>query len=273
MFFGLFSPCVNFHPSPFSFLLPNEPYIRWHYISVMLAKEQTSPPPKAVNIIRPSSPFLQQLKRAVSPNLATPHDASQSSSTASSSSPSTLSTLSSGAGGRFGAASLFSFYAPQHKPILGPNRFLQRPRSNSNLSKITSFSSSSDEEEEEEGDDDDSDEIDSIDGNTDNEDEEDDDDDDDDENDNDAEEEQVSPSKIVARIKHGTIMNGRGEFVSKGSDDGWLDEARANRKVRGYGETENVGSKLEHSRTNNNNNNRLPIWKSKRRRCWQSTKL
>ncbi|KAI9315338.1 hypothetical protein BX666DRAFT_1879157 [Dichotomocladium elegans] len=49
----------------------------------------------------------------------------------------------------------------------------------------------------------------------------------------DDDEEVVSPSKIVARIKHGTIMNGRGEFVNKGSDDdsGWLDEARANRKI------------------------------------------
>lgn len=52
------------------------------------------------------------------------------------------------------------------------------------------------------------------------------------------EEEEVSPSKIVARIKNGTIMNGRGEFLSKGGNDdddedhdGWLDEARANRKV------------------------------------------
>lgn len=52
-------------------------------------------------------------------------------------------------------------------------------------------------------------------------------------------EEDVSPSKIVARIKNGTIMNGRGEFLNKGGDDeeddddhdGWLDEARANRKV------------------------------------------
>ncbi|KAG2230385.1 hypothetical protein INT48_004196 [Thamnidium elegans] len=41
-------------------------------------------------------------------------------------------------------------------------------------------------------------------------------------------------TKIVAKIKHGTIMNGKGEFVNKGSaedQNSWLDEARANRKI------------------------------------------
>jgi hypothetical protein len=45
------------------------------------------------------------------------------------------------------------------------------------------------------------------------------------------------PTKVVARVKNGTIMNGKGEFVNKGIDDrashsSWLDEARTNRKVR-----------------------------------------
>jgi hypothetical protein len=45
------------------------------------------------------------------------------------------------------------------------------------------------------------------------------------------------PIKVVARVKNGTIMNGKGEFVNKGIDDrashsSWLDEARTNRKVR-----------------------------------------
>ncbi|CAO3589820.1 unnamed protein product [Absidia cylindrospora] len=44
------------------------------------------------------------------------------------------------------------------------------------------------------------------------------------------------PIKVVARIKNGTIMNGKGEFVSKGGDDrashsSWLDDARTSRKI------------------------------------------
>lgn len=236
----------------------------------MLAKDQTAPAPKAVNIIRPSSPLLHHFKRPASPyhhlNPTAPvNDTSHSSSTASSSSPSTLSTLSSfsAPGGRatvLGPANFLSLYATQHKPNFGqapisfPQRLLQRARSNSNLSKLTVISSNSlseDEDEEEEEDeldqdidddsrsnktnDDEDDEIDSIDGLSD--------DDDDDEEEGKSsnaspvssdDEEEVSPSKIVARIKNGTIMNGRGEFVNKGSDDhsGWLDEARANRKVK-----------------------------------------
>ncbi|KAI8330853.1 hypothetical protein BC941DRAFT_164769 [Chlamydoabsidia padenii] len=42
------------------------------------------------------------------------------------------------------------------------------------------------------------------------------------------------PIKVVARIKNGIIMNGKGEMVSKGIDDSipsWLDESRASRKI------------------------------------------
>jgi hypothetical protein len=107
------------------------------------------------------------------------------------------------------------------------------------LSKSTffstlSFSSQENDQLQEEDDDDDDDEDDlnsSIDGldETDEEEEEDDDDD--------VDEEQEEPVvKVVAKIKHGTIMNGKGEFVNKGSsvteESSWLDEARANRKVR-----------------------------------------
>lgn len=230
----------------------------------MIANEQSSPPPKAVNIIRPSSPLLHTFKRPSSPHHQRHahlgfQDPSQSSSTASSSSPSTLSTLSSFSNNNpratvLGPANFLSLYANQHKPNFAlsfPQRLLQRARSNSTLSKLTVLSSSSDSEEDEDEDvdedeDETDDEIDGID---------DDDNHDDphsaqgrediainhDENeandqaeDNSSDDDEVSPSKIVARIKNGTIMNGRGEFVSKGSNDdhaGWLDEARANRKV------------------------------------------
>lgn len=45
------------------------------------------------------------------------------------------------------------------------------------------------------------------------------------------------PIKVVARIKNGIIMNGKGEMVNKGFDDSsshasWLDEARVGRKVK-----------------------------------------
>ncbi|CAO3638744.1 unnamed protein product [Cunninghamella blakesleeana] len=43
------------------------------------------------------------------------------------------------------------------------------------------------------------------------------------------------PIKIVAKIKNGTIMNGKGVLVNKGSTDddhlSWLDDPRANRKI------------------------------------------
>ncbi|KAG1248433.1 hypothetical protein G6F68_013795 [Rhizopus microsporus] len=52
------------------------------------------------------------------------------------------------------------------------------------------------------------------------------------EDDEDEEDEEEENIKIVAKVRHGTIMNGKGEFVSKGSkNDHWLDEARTNRKI------------------------------------------
>lgn len=190
------------------------------------------PFPKALNIIRPSSPLMQQ------------HDSSQSSSTASSTSISTFSTLSNNHARvqpTIINPSNFAYFQNNWASFkstntvgVNPHRFLQRPRSNSSLSKSTFFSTLShsshgdDNSEEEEEEDDEYDDLDSIDGITDNE-------EDDDIDYSDEEEEQ--PSKIVAKIKHGTIMNGKGEFVNKGSaedQNSWLDEARANRKVSIY---------------------------------------
>lgn len=197
------------------------------------------PFPKALNIIRPSSPLMQL------------QDSSHSSSTASSS-PSTLSNFSSYSNNNTNRVqptivtpSNFAYFQnnwasfKSTNPVantvgVNPHRFLQRPRSNSSLSKSTFFSAisvtsshASEEEEEDEED------LDSIDGLTDEEDDEvDDEDDNPSEDESDLEEE---PAKIVAKVKHGTIMNGKGEFVSKGSSEeqnSWLDEARANRKVR-----------------------------------------
>ncbi|KAI7883518.1 hypothetical protein K492DRAFT_175331 [Lichtheimia hyalospora FSU 10163] len=206
----------------------------------MLAREQ--PPPKAVNIIRPSSPFLHHFKPPHH-HLASHHDSSQSSSTASSSSPSTLSTLSSFSSAVnarptvLGPANFLSLYAPQHKQPPGfAQRLLQRAKSHSNLSKLTVCTTNTMDDSESDHASDQDDDDDSIDGN-------DDDDDDDDahlENHqstsaipSDEDDDHYSPAKVVARIKHGTIMNGKGEFVSKGEDEhsGWLDEARANRKI------------------------------------------
>lgn len=209
----------------------------------MLAREQ--PPPKAVNIIRPSSPFLHHFKPPHH-HLASHHDSSQSSSTASSSSPSTLSTLSSFSSVAtprptvLGPANFLSLYAPQHKQPPGfAQRLLQRAKSHSNLSKLTVCTTNNLDDSEDDNASDQDDDDDSIDGN-------DDDDDDNDDNDDDTahhhqsssvipsdDDDHYSPAKVVARIKHGTIMNGKGEFVSKGDDEhsGWLDEARANRKV------------------------------------------
>lgn len=205
----------------------------------MSIKELTFP--KALNIIRPSSPLIQLT------------DSYHSSSTASSSSsPSTISTYSSFSNNNNARVpptivnpSNFAYFQnnwasfKSNNPVantvgVNPHRFLQRPRSNSSLSKSTYFSNlslsshggNSDEEEEdeiaEEGDT--TDDMDSIDGITDNEEE--------DEEDEEEEEEQLT--KIVAKVKHGTIMNGKGEFVNKGSiedHNSWLDEARANRKI------------------------------------------
>ncbi|KAG2202549.1 hypothetical protein INT47_012543 [Mucor saturninus] len=197
------------------------------------------PFPKALNIIRPSSPLIQL------------QDSSHSSSTASSS-PSTLSSFSSYSNNNNSSRVQPTIVTPSNfayfqnnwasfkstNPVantvgVNPHRFLQRPRSNSSLSKSTFFSAisvtsshASEEEEEEEEED-----LDSIDGLTD---EEDDDIDDNESEEDDESEVEDEPTKIVAKVKHGTIMNGKGEFVSKGSSDeqnSWLDEARANRKI------------------------------------------
>lgn len=203
----------------------------------------SSPPPKAVNIVRPSSPFVN------GPHHQRPHHDSPLLSR-----PSVL-----------GTTNFFSLYATQHAhtfgngPISWPQHLLQRARSSSNLSRNSMLSSEDDI-------DNDQDQIDSIDGNDDDSIDEEEDsidgisdssssihddiiddrprsiiqmDDISSSSSSNEDEEEVSPSKIVARIKNGTIMNGRGEFLNKGGNDeeddddhdGWLDEARANRKV------------------------------------------
>ncbi|KAI8095295.1 hypothetical protein BDF21DRAFT_352873 [Thamnidium elegans] len=207
------------------------------------------PFPKALNIIRPSSPLMQL------------QDSSHSSSTASSSSISTFSSFSNNNNGRVQPTiinpSNFAYFQNNWASLkstntvgVNPHRFLQRPRSNSSLSKSTFFSTlsisshggSEDDDEEEEEEEDEYD-LDSIDGLTDQDDNDDQDDDDSDQNvsedeydniDDDDDDEIGISTKIVAKIKHGTIMNGKGEFVNKGSaedQNSWLDEARANRKI------------------------------------------
>jgi hypothetical protein len=188
--------------------------------------------PKALNIIRPSSPLIPRQD--------------SSSSTASISTISTLSSFhnntrvqptivnpSNFAYFQNNWASFKSSNPVANTVGVNPHRFLQRPRSNSNLSRSTFFSTLSgssqggsddddDDDEDDEEEEDEDDDLDSIDGLTDEEKEE-------------EEEEEEEVTKVVARVKHGTIMNGKGEFVSKGtiSDEhvSWLDEARANRKV------------------------------------------
>lgn len=195
------------------------------------------PFPKALNIIRPSSPLIPR------------QDAS--STTAYSSSVSTISTLSSFHNNTRVQPTIvnpsnFAYFQNNwasfipSNPVantvgVNPHRFLQRPRSNSNLSRSTffsKFSGSSQIDSDEDGDDVD-DEYDSIDGLTD-----DDDDDDEEEVQEEEQKQEEIVTKVVAKVKHGTIMNGKGEFVSKGSivdeHNSWLDEARANRKVSIY---------------------------------------
>ncbi|KAI8884463.1 hypothetical protein K501DRAFT_332648 [Backusella circina FSU 941] len=214
---------------------------------------QKRPTLKALNIVRPSSPFPLQ-------------DTSHSSSTASNS---TLSTLSNNSFTKVQPTILspanFAYFQNnwstfKTNPIgntvgVNPHRFLQRPRSNSNLSRATFMSNHSILSSKTNDEDDDDDEmeveendLDTIDGLTDDEDENEQEDQDSDEEDNteedetddydydydedDEEEEDILPSKVVAKIKHGIIMNGKGEFVNKGSvEDQPLDEARANRKI------------------------------------------
>lgn len=219
--------------------------------------KEAIPFPKALNIIRPSSPLInfhnqqQQQQQAQSSYSST----TQSSST----SISSISTLSNITNSQrvpptIVTPSNFAFYNNNNNPFfnkptqattnavgVNPHRFLQRPRSNSNLSKSTYFSTlsissygASDDEDEKDDD------LDSIDGLSEEEEdliEEEEDDDIDGLSSEEEEEEEAQPTKIVAKIKHGTIMNGKGEFVNKGhpqpttTDESWLDEARANRKV------------------------------------------
>ena len=185
--------------------------------------------PKALNIVRPQTPSIRH------------QDSSQSSSTVSSSSPSTISTFSSYSAFNHQQnharvpptivtpsnyayiqnnwANFKSVNPVANTVGVNPHRFLQRPRSNSNISRSTFFSArsrSSHNNDEED--------LDSIDGLSD----EDSDDEDNDDDDN-------TPTKIVAKIKHGTILNGKGQLVSKApvQDDqnSWLEDARTNRKV------------------------------------------
>ncbi|KAG0736811.1 hypothetical protein G6F16_010532 [Rhizopus arrhizus] len=192
----------------------------------MFAKER--PLPKALNIVRPSPPLYF----------------SQQDSCSMASSPSEISTISNFStfsNSRpqptiFNPASLFqnnlnNFKSSVNTVGVNPHRFLQRPRSNSTVSRSTFFTAFSDYSNvNADDDDDDYDELDSIDGMTDEEEEEEEEEDDEDEEDEEDEEEENI--KIVAKVRHGTIMNGKGEFVSKGSkNDHWLDEARTNRKI------------------------------------------
>ncbi|PHZ13612.1 uncharacterized protein RHIMIDRAFT_291291 [Rhizopus microsporus ATCC 52813] len=185
----------------------------------MFAKER--PLPKALNIIRPAPPPF--------PNQ---HDSLSSSTASSPSEISTISNFSTFSNSRpqptiFNPASLFqsninTFKSPASTVGINPQRFYQRPRSNSNLSRSTFFSAFSDHHNNTNTDNEEEDELDSIDGLTDEEEEE-------VEEDDDEEEEDI---KVVAKVKHGTIMNGKGEFVNKGNNhEHWLEEARANRKV------------------------------------------
>ncbi|KAG0742048.1 hypothetical protein G6F57_003690 [Rhizopus arrhizus] len=164
-------------------------------IGITAGRKRSSkrPLPKALNIIRPSS----------SPSFQQDYSSSSTGSSPSEiSTISNISTFSINKHTLFNPASLFQNNKNiKSSSVVGvnPHRFLQRPR-NYNANQV-------------EDDIDEYDELDSIDGLTDEEDEDD--------------------TKIVAKIKNGTIFNGKGEFVNKGSqnNDLWSDEARANRKI------------------------------------------
>ncbi|KAF7729230.1 swr complex subunit [Apophysomyces ossiformis] len=243
-----------------------------HFSERMLEKDQT-PPPKAVNIIRPSSPFFQHFKRPVSPHhLSVPRDTSHSSSTTSSSSstspPSTVSALSSASSttpsiripptilNPTNFASGFSLFQPPswtqyakqsfaaaaaaaavsqttpasvaiNNPTAISHKLLQRPKSFSNFSRYTVVSRNEYSHEDHANHSTDEDALDSIDGDT----EEDDDDEDDVSEEHDSSEsDEELPGKVVAKVKVGTIMNGKGQFVSKGETEA-LDDARMHRKL------------------------------------------
>ncbi|KAI8086450.1 uncharacterized protein BX664DRAFT_386864 [Halteromyces radiatus] len=271
----------------------------------MLAHDQT-PPPKAVNIIRPSSPLFHYLKKRSSPPLNQQYQyqqiqqiqqqqqqssqiigTSHSTSTTSSSSPSTLSTLSGGSGTNGNRVSPtilnsssfgFSFFQAQqnsttttspptwfksNSPIpsqpSSPPRQHYSPQVNNPLPTtgfMNSFSprffrvrqssiddnnssfflrrqSSMSEIQQDDEDSSADEDYDSIDGNTDPEQISDIEDGNDQDEQLDYNEEEDLPIKVVAKVKNGTILNGKGEFVNKGADDrvSWLDEARAGRKI------------------------------------------
>ncbi|KAG1444832.1 hypothetical protein G6F56_010139 [Rhizopus delemar] len=186
----------------------------------MFSKER--PLPKALNIIRPSPP----------PFINTQDSSSTASSPSEISTISNISTFSnshrSPPATLFNPASLFQNNVNNFKTSsvntvgVNPHRFLQRPRSNSSLSRSTFFTFSDNHPTIatttlDENDDDNDDDLDSIDGMTDDE----------------EEEEEEEKTKVVAKMKRGTIMNGKGEFVNKGGEDHdpWSDEARASRKI------------------------------------------
>ncbi|KAG1443043.1 hypothetical protein G6F56_010818 [Rhizopus delemar] len=165
----------------------------------MFTKERTLP--KALNIVRPT---LFQDSCSTSPS-----ELSTMSNFSSSRPPPTI----------FNPGSFFQSVNTFKSSTVGvnPHRFLQRPRSNSTVSSFFSafseYSASGDEYD---------DDLDSIDGMTDEEEIE---------EETEEETEEEEHVQVVARVKHGTIMNGKGEFVNKSKNDHWLDESRANRKI------------------------------------------
>ncbi|ORX60534.1 hypothetical protein DM01DRAFT_1404782 [Hesseltinella vesiculosa] len=156
--------------------------------------------PKAVNIIRPNSWKSQW------------NNQSYSSSSSSSSVPSTISTLSGGSNNTHRLnATLLNTLAPfQSSPWfksapIGQNFFRVLPTHRPDIEDPATPPQDEDDIESD-------DEYDSIDGDTDNE---------------DSQDEDVSTMQIVAKVKNGTIMNKRGELVSRVNDE----DARTNRKI------------------------------------------
>ncbi|KAI7863808.1 hypothetical protein BDF14DRAFT_1839973, partial [Spinellus fusiger] len=207
----------------------------------MLEREQA--PPKAVNIVRPS---LLYSKR-------TSHHAeqSQSSSTVSFSttshssiSPRILPTLFTPASFAAGIPMLGHNSPPSWQPqhtsptpsflnSIFPHRLLQRARSNSTLSKNT-FITADDSSHVDMDTMDDTDDMDSIDGITDDETESESEDEGAYQSQSDYDSDTPPTTHIVAKIKHGTIMNGKGEFLSKGptaETPAKDDDARFHRKM------------------------------------------
>ncbi|KAI9008857.1 hypothetical protein CLU79DRAFT_723214 [Phycomyces nitens] len=199
----------------------------------MLAREQT--PPKAVNIIRPSM-LSRQTSQCNGQSYST---ISHSTISSANRIPPTIFNPASFASGFsiLGQHNQPSWQAarppsptPSFMSSIFPQRLVQRARSNSTLSKSTFVTA-----------DDTSDlDLDSIDGITDDEtetesgsEEEESEEESEDESDYESQSDSELPTQVVAKIKHGTIMNGRGEFVSKGSTETFFkdDDARVNRKI------------------------------------------